>query len=102
MAQLMLRRGHALSEFMSTQSLKAGRPRPAVHFKPCVSIPLDRRRHISAYGYTQAKALMYSQYGEPKDVLSLHTHSISPPTSTSITLRMLAAPINPADINQIQ
>ena len=67
-----------------------------------ISLPLDRRRHISAYGYIQAKALVYSQYGEPKDVLSLHGHSISPPTSTSVTLRMLASPINPADINQIQ
>jgi trans-2-enoyl-CoA reductase len=27
------------------------------------------RRYISVYGYTQAKALMYSKYGEPKDVL---------------------------------
>jgi hypothetical protein len=26
-------------------------------------------RFISAYGYTQAKALVYSKYGEPKDVL---------------------------------
>lgn len=32
-------------------------------------LPLDRRRYISAYGYTQAKALVYSKYGEPKDVL---------------------------------
>ncbi|KAI9681537.1 MAG: mitochondrial 2-enoyl thioester reductase [Caeruleum heppii] len=63
---------------------------------------LDRRRCISAYGYTQAKALVYSQYGEPQDVLSLHGHSISPAHSTNVTLRFLAAPINPADINQIQ
>jgi trans-2-enoyl-CoA reductase len=27
------------------------------------------RRYISVYGYTQAKALIYSKYGEPKDVL---------------------------------
>ncbi|KAH0543689.1 hypothetical protein FGG08_002005 [Glutinoglossum americanum] len=61
-----------------------------------------QRRQISAYGYTQAKALLYSKYGEPKDVLSLHTHSISPAHSTRLTLRFLASPINPADINQIQ
>jgi trans-2-enoyl-CoA reductase len=35
---------------------------------PC-SLPLDCRRYISAYGYTQAKSLVYSQHGEPKDVL---------------------------------
>ncbi|KAI9700702.1 MAG: mitochondrial 2-enoyl thioester reductase [Candelina mexicana] len=63
---------------------------------------LDRRRYISAYGYTQAKALVYSRYGEPSDVLRLHTHSISPSHSTQLTLRLLAAPLNPADINQLQ
>ncbi|KAI9859217.1 MAG: mitochondrial 2-enoyl thioester reductase, partial [Pleopsidium flavum] len=65
-------------------------------------LALDGRRYISAYGYTQAKALIYPKYGEPKDVLDLHTHSISPSHSTQLTLRLLTAPINPADINQIQ
>ena len=32
----------------------------------------------------------------------LHTHSISPPHSNLLTLRTLAAPLNPADINQVQ
>lgn len=32
------------------------------------------RRYISVYGYTQAKALVYSKYGEPKDVLRLVLH----------------------------
>ncbi|KAN0089368.1 NAD(P)-binding protein [Hyaloscypha variabilis] len=66
--------------------------------------PLLCRRHKSGpYGYTQAKALVYSKYGEPSDVLSLHTHSISPSLpSSALLLRTLASPINPADINQIQ
>lgn len=59
-------------------------------------------RYISAYGYEQAKALVFDKYGEPKDVLRLHGHSISPPHSDLVTIRFLAAPINPADINQIQ
>ncbi|WEW59465.1 mitochondrial 2-enoyl thioester reductase [Emydomyces testavorans] len=63
---------------------------------------LDRRRYISAFGYTQSKALVFSKYGEPKDVLSLHSHSISPPHDTQCTVRLLTAPLNPADINQIQ
>jgi mitochondrial enoyl-[acyl-carrier protein] reductase / trans-2-enoyl-CoA reductase len=75
------------------------------------------------YGYTQAKALVFSQFGEPSEVLKyrnlfqssflsinanphkcrLHSHSISPTLpSNSILLRTLAAPINPADINTIQ
>ncbi|KAI9673236.1 MAG: mitochondrial 2-enoyl thioester reductase [Trizodia sp. TS-e1964] len=61
-----------------------------------------QKRWISAFGYEQAKALVYSQHGEPQDVLSLHTHSISPAHSTQVNLRFLSAPINPADINQLQ
>ncbi|KNG49589.1 nad(P)-binding protein [Stemphylium lycopersici] len=68
---------------------------------PAVS-RLPQRRYISAYGYEQAKALTFSEYGEPPSVLSLHGHSISPPHSNFMTLRFLASPINPADINQIQ
>ena len=59
-------------------------------------------RFISAYGYEQAKCLAFDKFGEPKDVLRLHGHSISPPHGDLITIRFLASPINPADINQIQ
>jgi trans-2-enoyl-CoA reductase len=63
---------------------------------------LQSRRHISAYGYEQAKALVYTKHGEPAEVLSLHTHSISPAHSNLLTIRFLASPINPADYNQLQ
>ena len=62
----------------------------------------QQTRSITAYGYTQSKALVFSKYGEPDQVLSLHPHSLSAPTSTSVTIRFLVSPINPADINQIQ
>lgn len=99
---------------------------PHFHHHLSKSTTTPFRRYISAYGYTQAKCLVYSKYSEPKDVLSsvlsvlppppksplantpqipplsLHTHSISPPYSNLLTLRTLAAPLNPADINQIQ
>lgn len=61
-----------------------------------------QRRFISAYGYEQAKCLAFEKYGEPKDVLKLRGHSISPPHGDLLTIRFLASPINPADINQIQ
>lgn len=64
--------------------------------------PFAQSRLISAYGYEQAKCLAFDKYGEPKDVLRLHSHSISPPHSDLVTIRFLATPINPADINQIQ
>ncbi|KAI1329970.1 hypothetical protein F5Y16DRAFT_364566 [Xylariaceae sp. FL0255] len=64
---------------------------------------IPARRKSGPYGYTQAKALVFSENGEPKDVLKLHTHSISPSQpSTSALLRTLAASINPADVNTIQ
>ncbi|KAK5128348.1 hypothetical protein LTR85_003016 [Meristemomyces frigidus] len=62
----------------------------------------QQRRCISAYGYEQAKCLAIDKLGEPKDVLRLHGHSISPPHGDLLTVRFLASPINPADINQIQ
>nr|POF13080.1 putative trans-2-enoyl-coa reductase, mitochondrial [Quercus suber] len=69
----------------------------------CTASPqFQHKRHISAYGYEQAKCLTIEKLGEPKDVLTLHGHSISPPHGELLTLRFLASPINPADINQIQ
>ncbi|KUJ09239.1 NAD(P)-binding protein [Mollisia scopiformis] len=84
------------------RSIRASRSSAKTLRKPLG--PVVCRRHKSGpYGYTQAKALVYSKYGEPSDVLSLHTHSISPSLpSNSLLLRTLATPINPADINQIQ
>ncbi|KAI9786760.1 MAG: mitochondrial 2-enoyl thioester reductase [Peltula sp. TS41687] len=69
------------------------------------TLDLRRRpthRSTSTFGYTQSQALVYSHNGEPADVLSLHTYSIPPAHSTNLTLRFLASPINPSDINQIQ
>lgn len=66
------------------------------------TIARTTKRNLTAYGYTQAKALTFTDYGEPKSILSLHTHSISPAAKDAITLRFLASPINPADINQLQ
>lgn len=66
--------------------------------------PAGAVRHKSGpYGYTQAKALVFSKCGEPSEVLSLHKHSISPSLPNgAVLLRTLAAPINPADVNTIQ
>ncbi|EGR46034.1 uncharacterized protein TRIREDRAFT_66960 [Trichoderma reesei QM6a] len=86
----------------------------SLHALPCtrrvlgaqIRSPLSQqavRRKSGPYGYTQAKALVFSQNGEPSEVLKLHTHSISPSLpKRSVLLRALAAPINPADINTIQ
>jgi mitochondrial enoyl-[acyl-carrier protein] reductase / trans-2-enoyl-CoA reductase len=62
-------------------------------------------RYLRAFGYEQVKALAFSEHGEPNKVLTLHQHSISPIAATSgsaVSIRFLASPINPADVNQIQ
>ncbi|KAL2023535.1 hypothetical protein VTK56DRAFT_2143 [Thermocarpiscus australiensis] len=81
------------------QHLPSSRPPPAI-----LPPGLPPRRHKSGpYGYTQAKALVFSRFGEPRDVLALHTHSISPALpDTAVLLRALAAPVNPSDVNLIQ
>ncbi|KAK7917087.1 NAD(P)-binding protein [Apiospora marii] len=77
--------------------------RPSIS-KVTANTRLSQVRHKSGpYGYTQAKSLVFTKFGEPSDVLKLHTHSISPSLpSSSVLLRALAAPINPADVNTIQ
>jgi mitochondrial enoyl-[acyl-carrier protein] reductase / trans-2-enoyl-CoA reductase len=76
--------------------------RPFTFSQTLIGTQHHQSRAVSAYGYEQAKALIYSEHGEPSSVLSLHGHSISPAHSKNLTLRFLASPINPADINQIQ
>ncbi|KAF4124696.1 mitochondrial enoyl-[acyl-carrier protein] reductase / trans-2-enoyl-CoA reductase [Geosmithia morbida] len=85
-----------------TQCLSA--VRPVACAASAIRARLGSVRHMSGpYGYTQAKALVFSKYGEPGDVLQLHKHSISPSLpSSSVLVRTLAAPINPADINTVQ
>lgn len=61
-----------------------------------------RRHYAQAFGYTQAKALVYSKYGQPTEVLKLHHYSIPPAYGEEIIVRFLASPVNPADLNQIE
>ncbi|KAG6069203.1 hypothetical protein E4U32_002338 [Claviceps aff. humidiphila group G2b] len=80
--------------------------RPAAKLRSSYLSRLPRtpvRCKSGPWGYTQAKALVYSQHGEPSNVLTLHSHTISPSIpNSSVLVRTLAAPINPADINTMQ
>lgn len=49
-----------------------------------------------------AKSLKFSEYGEPTDVLKLVEEKLDSPKDKQVLVRILAAPINPADINTIQ
>ncbi|KAF5019693.1 hypothetical protein F66182_8290 [Fusarium sp. NRRL 66182] len=96
----------ATSQCLRLRPLASGLARPlaVLNAQHLTRLPMTAARYKSGpYGYTQAKALVFSKPGEPSDVLSLHTYSISPSiSSNSVLVRSLAAPINPADINTVQ
>lgn len=49
-----------------------------------------------------SKYLKYSQYGEPITVLTKGEETLEEPKNNEVLLKILAAPVNPADINVIQ
>lgn len=56
------------------------------------------RRNMSCF----AKVLRYTEYGEPAQVLKKCSEELASPESDSLLVKILLAPINPADINTIQ
>lgn len=51
---------------------------------------------------TVASKLIYKEYGEPHKVLHKETEQLPEPLKKEVLLEMIAAPVNPADINTIQ
>ena len=49
-----------------------------------------------------AKSLKYNNHGEPEQVLKIVEHQIEEPKDNEVLVKVLSAPINPADINTIQ
>lgn len=58
--------------------------------------------HIWRLFTTKSESIVYSEHGDPEKVLRLQKAETGKFGPSSVSLRMLAAPINPADINQIQ
>ncbi|KAF7294454.1 PKS-ER domain-containing protein [Mycena kentingensis (nom. inval.)] len=50
----------------------------------------------------QNRAIVYSQTGEPGAVLRALSFKLHPPAPTTVNLKILLAPVNPADVNVIQ
>jgi trans-2-enoyl-CoA reductase len=48
------------------------------------------------------KAIVYQAHGKPEEVLHLEEHPRPQPAANQAIVRLLAAPINPADLNQIE
>ena len=49
-----------------------------------------------------ARTIIFSNYGAPKEVLQVLKHKLPEPGLGEATLKLIAAPINPSDINQIE
>lgn len=56
----------------------------------------------SRYMSVLAKSIKYTQHGEPADVLQMVEEKLEKPQKNQVLVKILAAPINPADINTIQ
>ncbi|KAG7879138.1 hypothetical protein KL905_003468 [Ogataea polymorpha] len=66
--------------------------------------PMSRSFSSSAIANSiRAKVMLYSQYGQPDQVLRCVSHELpSSPKGKEVLLQTIACPINPSDINQIQ
>ncbi|ORY90564.1 hypothetical protein BCR43DRAFT_464514 [Syncephalastrum racemosum] len=51
---------------------------------------------------TTVKAMVYSEYGKPSEVLRMVEFPLPKLQSDTVHVRFLASPINPADVNQVQ
>lgn len=49
-----------------------------------------------------ASVLRYAEYGEPGTVLKVFKETLETPQNNNLLVKILIAPINPADINTIQ
>src|SRR3954453_1715806 len=47
-------------------------------------------------------AAMYKTHGNPADVLQVESQSLPTPGAGEVIVKMRAAPVNPADLNQIE
>lgn len=58
--------------------------------------------HSSTLETSHCRALQYSKHGDPSQVLHLENIELGPVAANDVLVKMLAAPINPSDINMIQ
>ncbi|CEP14039.1 hypothetical protein [Parasitella parasitica] len=69
--------------------------------------PVASARWVALRGYSgksdiTASAMVYSDYGQPSQVLRWHSYLLPALTSDTVHVKFLASPINPADVNMIQ
>lgn len=62
------------------------------------TISVTQTRYMSVV----SSYLKYTQYGEPVSVIKKYEETLEAPKNNEVLLKILAAPVNPADINVIQ
>ncbi|GAA6220378.1 trans-2-enoyl-CoA reductase, mitochondrial [Lates japonicus] len=58
--------------------------------------------HSARLSAQTCKALLYRKHGDPSQVVKLEEVDLPPIGAKDVLVKMLAAPINPSDINMIQ
>lgn len=58
--------------------------------------------HSSKLEASDCRALRYNRHGDPSQVVHLESVELGPVGASEVLVKMLAAPINPSDINMIQ
>jgi len=62
-----------------------------------------KRGDVSSFRPLSSRAIVFPSTGNPYNVLSLHSYTLpDDPAPHSVLVKFLAAPINPADLNQIE
>jgi mitochondrial enoyl-[acyl-carrier protein] reductase / trans-2-enoyl-CoA reductase len=63
---------------------------------------IHRTLFISKRYASSGRAIVYSSYGNPIETVKLIRYEVPEPANDQVQVKLLAAPINPADINQIE
>jgi mitochondrial enoyl-[acyl-carrier protein] reductase / trans-2-enoyl-CoA reductase len=60
-------------------------------------------RRMSSIRTISSRAIVFPSTGNPHEILSIHSYTLpDTPKPDSVLVKFLAAPINPADLNQIE
>lgn len=60
------------------------------------------KRFVSTRSGPWTYSAIYTETGDPAQVVRLARHQLPSPQPTSVLVRMLASPVNPSDLNQIE
>ncbi|CAG9531901.1 unnamed protein product, partial [Cercopithifilaria johnstoni] len=73
-----------------------------IMFGSTMALMIARLCRKHSQRYLSSKQLMYEKYGHPPDVLKLVKKEVGEIGADEVRVRWMGAPINPADINQVQ